>query len=393
MASDFHHPKRHHHSLVRGGYSFRVARRMGFEPPTTPRRLKKVLLLVLVTWVPLVFLSVLTGHAWGSFDAEPILLAPIVYSRFLFVVPLLELAEVVVETSLGAQMRHFLDSGLVLERQRPDFAVARETVIRLRGSLLAEVAIAVLALMIAILMGVFLDDGHTASSWKKVGSTITPAGWWYVLVSLPILFFFLLRWAWIFMLWSWFLVRVSRLDLELTPTHPDHAGGLGFLGWGLASFSVVLMAISAVLSGGLAREILHRGSSLQSLKYHVIVFVVFALAILHAPLVAFMGNLARSRFRGLLEFGALIWRHDRAFDEKWIRTNETNQESLLGNPDASSLADLGLVYEHVERMQIIPFDKKAAVALVLAALIPMLPLVGTAIPLAEILSKLGEFMV
>ncbi len=72
---------------------------------------------------------------------------------------------------------------------------------------------------------------------------------------------------------------------------------------------------------------------------------------------------------------------------------ETNQESLLGSPDVTSLADLGLVYEHVERMQFIPFDKKAVVVLLLAALIPMIPLVGTAIPLAEILSKLGEFMV
>ena len=44
-------------------------------------------------------------------------------------------------------------------------------------------------------------------------------------------------------------------------------------------------------------------------------------------------------------------------------------------------------------MQIIPFDKKAVVVLLAAALIPMIPLVGTAIPLLEILSKLGEFMV
>jgi hypothetical protein len=393
MPPDLQHPKPHHHSLVRGGYSFRVARRMGFEPPTTSRRLAKVFVLILVTWAPLVLLSVLSGRAWGPFDSEPLLLAPVVYSRFLFVVPLLELAQVVVESSLGVQMRHFVDSGLVPERQRPEFATAREVVIRLRGALPAEVLIAVLALSIAVAMRVFVGHGNIGSSWEKTGATITPAGWWYILVSLPILFFFILRWVWIFMLWSWFLWRVSRLDLELTPTHPDRAGGLGFLGWGLASFAVVLMAVSAVLSGSFVREILHRGSSLASLKYHVIVFVVFTIVILHAPLIAFMGNLARSRFRGLLDFGTLIWRHDRAFDEKWFKTLDTNQENLLGNPDASSLADIGHVYEHVERMQIIPFDKKAVIVLVMAALIPMIPLVGTTIPLAEILSKLGEFMV
>ena len=65
MATDSRNPNPHHHSLVRGGYSFRIASRMGFEPPTTPRRLTKVLLLILVTWVPLVVLSFLSGHAWG----------------------------------------------------------------------------------------------------------------------------------------------------------------------------------------------------------------------------------------------------------------------------------------------------------------------------------------
>ena len=308
-------------------------------------------------------------------------------------VPILELAQVVVEASLGVQMRHFVDSGLVHERQRPEFAAAREAVIRLRGSLPAEVLIAVLALSIAVPMRMYVDHGNVGSSWEKVGASITPAGCWYILVSLPILFFFILRWVWIFMLWSWFLWRVSRLDLELTPTHPDRAGGLGFLGWGLASFSVVLMAVSAVLSGSFAHEILHRGSSLDSLKYHIIVFVVLAIAILHAPLVAFTGKLVHSRLQGLLDFGTLIWRHDRSFDEKWVSSKETNQENLLGSPDVSSLADLGVVYEHLERMQIIPFDKKAVVVLLAAALIPMIPLVGTAIPLLEILSKLGEFMV
>ena len=79
----------------------------------------------------------------------------------------------------------------------------------------------------------------TVSSWQRLGSTITPAGWWYILISLPILYFFLACWAWLFLLWAWFLFRTSRLDLELTPTHPDRAGGLGFLGWSMVSFGLV----------------------------------------------------------------------------------------------------------------------------------------------------------
>ena len=44
-------------------------------------------------------------------------------------------------------------------------------------------------------------------------------------------------------------------------------------------------------------------------------------------------------------------------------------------------------------MQLVPFDKKAVLVLVVATLIPMIPLLGTAVPLREILSKLGEFLV
>ncbi len=393
MSQNPQRPPVSHDSLVRGGYSFHLASRMGFEPATTRKRLAKVFLLILVTWVPLVVLSFLHGHAWGHSVKEPLLFDPVIYSRFLFVVPLLELAQVVVETSLGVQMKQFLKSGLVPEKDQPEFFEAQANAIRLRGLVVVEVIIVVLAMLLSITARVIISPGSDRSTWERVGTTITPAGWWYILVSLPILGFFLLRWIWIFLLWAGFLFRVSRLDLELTPTHPDRAGGLGFLGWGLMSFAIILMAVSAVLSGSLAREILHRGSSLDTLKYHVMVFMVLAIVIVHAPLLAFAGKQARCRVEGLLNFGTLIWRHDLAFDEKWVKAMDTKHESLMGSPDVASLADLGMVYEHVERMQIIPFDKQAAVVLVLATLIPMIPLVGTAIPLTEILSKLGEFMV
>jgi len=317
-------------SLVRGGPSYRLAVRLRFGNRNASRRVLKVLLLVLVTWVPLLLLSLAAGHAYGHGVAVSLLRDPVIFSRFLFVVPLLSLAEIVVETSLGVQTRYFLESGVVPEQGRPRFDSAQAEVTRRRDSVLAEGMILVVALMISVVARVVVGLGSGESSWERSGRAITLAGWCYILVSLPILIFFLLRWLWVFFLWAWFLFRVSRIDLELTPTHPDRAGGLGFLGWGLTSFAIVLMAISAVLSGSLAYEIVHRGSSLNSLKYHVVVFVVLALVILHAPLVVFAGRLARCRFRGLLDFGTLIGRHDRAFDEKWVKPLGTNRESLLG---------------------------------------------------------------
>jgi len=133
---------------------------------------------------------------------------------------------------------------------------------------------------------------------------------------------------------------------------------------------------------------------LDSLKFHVAAFVIAALVVLHAPLLAFSGPLSRCRFKGLLEFGALVWRHDMAFDEKWIRhPPDPKGESILGSADVQSLAGIATCYEHVDRMRLMPFDTKAFAVLVLAALLPMLPLVGTAVPLKEIFMKLGELLI
>ena len=57
-----------------------------------------------------------------------------------------------------------------------------------------------------------------------------------------------------------------------------------------------------------------------------------------------------------------------------------------------SLADIATAYEHAEEMRLMPRDTKSLMVLAGAALLPMLPLVGTAIPLQEIVAKLGEFL-
>jgi hypothetical protein len=379
--------------LVRGGISYRLGAWLGLEPPTPWRRVLKVLLLVVLTWLPLVILSALKGHAWRGQVSVPLMFDPVVHTRFLFVVPLLELAEIFVEKSLRAQIQHFLESGLIPHAERPRFAALVARINRLRSMLAAEGAIVVLAILVSITIRAAAHLGIRGTSWQREGTIITPAGWWYILVSLPILYYYLLCWFWVFVLWAGFLFRVSRLNLELTPTHPDRAGGLGFLGWGMASFAIILLAVSAVISGGLAREIIHGGSSLNSVKYHVILFVVLAIGVLYAPLLVFTGRLARCRFRGLLDFGTLIWIHDHDFDEKWIKTLGSKGDSLLGSRDATSLGAISRAYEHVDNMLLVPFDKKALMVLILAAVIPMIPLLGTELPFMDILKALGEFMV
>jgi len=387
-------PEDFNFNLVSGGPSARLAEVLGLEPAGPALRFFKVAVLLSVTWLPLLILTLLSGHAFGDRVKVPFLNDPEVHARLLFVLPLLELGRVVVAMSLRVQARHLREMGVVPKEEWPRFDAARARALALREAAWAEAGILAVSYVLALVLRLIMGYSEGSSSWERTESSITPAGWWFMLVSLPILYFFLLRWLWIFVVWAQFLFRVSRLDLELTPTHPDRAGGLGFLGWGLVSFASVLMAVSAVCSAGFADQILHKGESLNSLKYHVMAFVAGALIILHAPLLAFSGRLSRCRFNGLLEFGALVWRHDTAFDEKWIKHSpDRNKESILGSSDVQSMSAIATCYDHIDRMWLIPFDTKAFAVLVLAALIPMIPLLGTEIPLQEIVSKLGELLI
>ncbi len=295
--------------------------------------------------------------------------------------------------SLAAQVRHLFESGIIPPSEHASFIRTKAEVIRIRESFKIEALFGISALAISLLIKLYFFD-ELASTWERQGSTITPAGWWYMLVSLPVLFFYLLRAAGIFLLWGWFLFRVSRMDLQLTSTHPDHAGGLGFMGWGLACFSPVLFCLSTVVSAGFAYEIFHKGESLDSLKYHLIVYALVVLVIMHLPLLSYCMRLSRCRFSGLLEFSALVWRYDREFDEKWIKQPQAqNSDEFLGSADMQSLADIATAYEHADEMWLMPLDIKALTVLAVATLLPMVPLVGTTIPLTEILSKLGELLV
>jgi len=47
----------------------------------------------------------------------------------------------------------------------------------------------------------------------------------------------------------------------------------------------------------------------------------------------------------------------------------------------------------VDRLLLVPFDMKAVIVLVVAALTPMIPLLSTVVGLTDIISMLGELMV
>ena len=185
-------------------------------------------------------------------------------------------------------------------------------------------------------------------------------------------------------LWTSFMWRVSRINLQLVATHTDMAAGLGFLSDGQKAFSPIVFAGGAVIAAQVANAIAYAGATLSSQKLLMIAYGVMAIIVLVAPLLVVAPVLLKIKRKALLEYGALVTIHDQQFDEKWIQKQQRPDEEILGNPDASSLVDLGSSFTVVRQMGLVPINKPTLITLALAAALPMVPVVLYATPADEI---------
>ena len=221
-------------SLVLGGPLYQLLRRAHMTGDALELMRRRVVVISLFAWVPLLVLSALDGRAWGGGVAVPFLRDWDTHARFLVALPLLVVAELVVHQRMRLVVKQFLERNLIPPSAVSRFEAAIASAFRLRNSVLAEV------LLIAFvgLVGVSLFWRQyvvlTTATWyatpTAAGMTLSRTGVWYAYVSLALFQFLLMRWYFRILIWARFLWHVSRIELSLIPTHPDRVGGLGFLG-------------------------------------------------------------------------------------------------------------------------------------------------------------------
>jgi hypothetical protein len=359
-----------------------LQRRLGLLAPGDMRIGRRALLVILVGWVPLVLLALAQSAMTGRGEAASLLWEVGVHARYLAAAPLLVLAEAVCVPQLNAIVRHFVDGGLVPEHERKHYDAAVASTRRLLSAPAAEIAVIALAYVIAAAAAMT----HTAQElpvWAQSGGT-TPvfslAGWWHMLVSLPLLLVLFLGWMWRLALWTRLLWLIARLDLRLVASHPDHVAGLSFVGHSLRAFSLVALAIAAIAAGRSAHVVLTGGGlPTPHLYFNVGLFAV-VLALFTAPLIVFSPTLNKVWRRGTAEYGVLADRVGHAFERQWLGREGQVDDKALERPDFSATADLYAVTANVHALRFVPVDAKDIAALAIAMLIPFIPVVLLAVP-------------
>jgi hypothetical protein len=352
---------------------------------------RRVLAIIAVAWLPVVVGALLAGQALEGGAKDPLLRHFGVHARLLLSVPLLIFAEALFERRIPPMIGHFVASGLVDSATLPQFREALDRARRLRDSVWGAVfVLAAIGLVIfsGAIPAAYSEEMAWAVSMTEGEREVGFPGWWYLMVSRPIFAGLLAIWLWRSIV-LWRLVwTLSKLDLNLVASHPDGVGGLGFLEGTAAAAAPLVLAVSVVIAGRWGHDVLYHGVHVDSLKPLAAVLVGAAVLLINGPLLMLGRNLRAFKRKSLMEYGALMGRHNRLVHEKWICSREVGTPDILYSPELGPYADIVTIYDAVARMRPAPISKRSLVPVVLAAGLPLLPVFAIEIPIRQLLGSL-----
>jgi hypothetical protein len=382
-------------SIVQGGPLFQLLVRSHLATPALDLFQRRIVFITLFAWLPLALLSLVDGKLWGS-SGLPFLYDIEMQARFLVVLPLFIVAEILVHQRLRLIVGQFIERDIVTAAILPKFKEGIASAMRLRNSVAVELILFILIFvgghyiwsMFSGMAKIGTGTGNWYATVTDGGARLSPAGYWYAFVSRPLVQFIQVRWYFRVFIWARFLWQSSRLELKLIPTHPDRAAGLGFLGGSSVAFAPLLTAHGVLLAGLMANPIFFAGAKLTDFKLEIVGFMVLLLLLVLGPLLVFSPRLMRAKRTGLYEYGVLASGYVSAFDLKWNRGGPPADEGLLGSGDIQSLADLGNSFQVIRDIKPFPFGRDTVIQLIVITLLPVLPLVLTMFPLEELIMKL-----
>ena len=382
-------------SLVLGGPLFQLCRRMRLSGDALERLHRRIVVMTLLVWLPLLFLSLLQNRAIGDLIKIPFLMDIEANVRFLVALPVLISAELVVHQRISPLVRRFVERGIVTIEDLPKFNTAVNSALRSRNSVVVEGALLVFVYTVGLWIWrsqVALGDATWYAAPTNGRLHLTLAGYWYVFVSIPVFQFILLRWYVRLVIWFRLLWQISKLNLHLTAAHPDRAGGIGFLGKSSYAFAPILFSQGTILAGLIGTRVLYEGRDILSFKMEAAGLVGFFVAVILGPLIMFTPRLALTQRKGSSEYGLLANRYVFSFEGKWMRSGDQAPVGLLGSEDIQSMSDLASIYANVRQMRIIPFGTDDITRLAVTTAAPLLPLMLTIYSPAELAKVLIKIL-
>ena len=389
-------------SLFEGDLVSRVFAVLGMGSYRVWDLMKRSLLLVSVTWIPLALLAIVSEVHWIQPPGQNFFVDFAAYGQLLIGLPMFLLAERVIDGQTCDAARCFLTTGVLQPGDAVRLLRINWQLKQLRHRIWPDLLCLVIgyALTAAWMVPEVFNNRDT---WHAMGPVVQPQEslqallaqppqplTWPGLLLLvfvgPLTTYWWLRWAVKVGLWTWYLYQVSRLRLNLVPSHPDSTGGIGFLSDAQTKFGLVILAYGlSYVAPTILYKLKFEGATIFVLSVwgYASSFVIGAPLLFTLPLFMFTKQLYQAKSRALEVFQERSMERAKAFEEKWLKACSSGNYELMSGSDLAGLNALNQVYDHIHKMRVVPFDLRSFSELVGSALGPMVPLLPYVVDLPE----------
>lgn len=377
----------------RGGPFFELQKRMGLLRKDALNARRRALFYIALAWLVPLLLALPESLRLRPFGATYLTDVGL-WGRFVLAIGMVVLAEEQVEERLRVKLRHFTAAPLVAPHAMPAVATAVNRALRLRNSRIAEAICLAMGFCFAFwaIRHHLSSEGYTwAAVSDESGRHITIAGWWALLVSLPLFWFLVLRGFWRHFVWSRLLREIARLDLRLVASHPDGKGGLAFLADYPNAYMTFMFGLSCAVASSFAQHIVAEAISAKTLTTIMGVWLAVVLGLFAYPLSAFSRPLRRLRETTLLAAAAQATQRQRQEERKILSRNMVADDA--GEPPADQeVPDPGKLYEAAKKMKGGLFSRSAVLPLSAMALLPFAVVGLSQLPFDDVLSLVKKLL-
>jgi hypothetical protein len=378
-----------------GGPFFELQRRVGVLEEDALHAGRRAAIFVALAWGVPLLLSIVQGRAFEPRDNHAYLLDFGAWARFFIATGLFLMAEQQVEYGLHGKLGQFVSAPILAPESFKGAAAAVVKALRLRNSWVAELICLGLAIAGAC---VWLEHlmNEDASGWAVQvgddGARLTLAGWWTVIVSMPIFYFLLMRGLWRYLVWAMLLWRLASLKLRLVASHPDGKGGLAFLAEYPNAYSMFVFGLSAAMAITVVRHVFDSNISSVTFGYIIggwlaIVFAVFAF-----PLLAFSKPLSELKERSLQILAARATLAHRAAERALLGRNVVANDAAEADPE-HPVPDPSAQYAVSKKLSVFLLSRSAIAPLAAAALVPFAIAGATKLPYKEVFGLVKKLLV
>jgi len=337
-------------------------------------------------WLAFLVCSLL--DLWSSGKIPPLFKDVSAHVRVLVSIPALMLAERIHHERSAYVTGRLTDGGVIGEMDRQTMTEIVASAERLRHSRAVEYAFWGLGFGFGLFV-LFRSTGVSRPLPYAVAGPSKIAFAWYAVVVVPLYAFLFARAAWRWLVWSRLLFQVSRANIRWAPTHPDRAGGLGFLSEPVSGAAVAAFAVSACMIARWRTEAMAAHASIREFAASFAMLFLCAMVLAIGPLLFFSPPAFRARLRAEREHSRLVLGYVQQVREAWFEQSPQH-ESPIGDFDSSSMADIDTTFQNLLRMRLVPVEPKMLVAMAVGLSFPFAVSLAAEIPLSELLRTVGH---